>query len=817
MAVHMLELNNSERLITLPTLALRGLCIFSNTVIHFDVGRTKSIKAIEHAMTKNHFIFLVAQKDLQTDNPTKKELYRMGTIAKIKQVLKMPGENLRILVEGISRAEIVEVVQSDPYFVATVKEINDSIFSVQNDIMAQALVRTVHNAFNDYLEYVPKIPNEIVLGIMDEKDPGRLADALAANLPLQLEDKQAILEELNHAERAKLIMSILANEIDVAQLEVNINKKVKDNIDKNQREYYLREQLKVIQGELGEGDAISMECGEYTERITKAKLPEEVEKRLLKEIERLSKTSLGSAEGGVIRTYLDTCLDLPWNKVTRDRKNILQAEKILNKDHYGMEKVKERILELLAVKQLNTDLKGQIICLYGPPGVGKTSVAKSIARALNRKFGRLSLGGMRDEADIRGHRKTYVGAMPGRIMNAVKLAGSKNPVILLDEIDKMGSDYKGDPSSAMLEVLDSEQNAAFRDHYIEFPFDLSNVLFITTANTLDTIPRPLLDRMELIELTSYTLEEKVEIAKRHLLPKQLKKHGIKKSALVLADDILRDIIQSYTRESGVRTLERELAALCRKTAKILVTEDKKRVIVTKDNLSKFLGVERYSDDKVSENDEVGVACGLAWTSVGGEILEVEVNVVSGSGKVELTGNLGDVMKESAYSAISYIRSRAEVLGIPKDFYKNNDLHINFPEGAVPKDGPSAGITVATAIISALTGHPIRRDVAMTGEITIRGRVLPIGGLKEKTMAAYRAGIETVIVPEANKKDLSEIDKVVAQKLNFVTASHMDKVLKIALIESGENTTVKKGEDKPLVPTNLFDLGEHNNIAPVLHQ
>lgn len=763
----------------IPILALRGLTVFPNMLLHFDVGREKSISALDEAMTNSQKIFLIAQRDIMVDSPAMPDLYEIGTIAHIKQILKMPGNTVRILVEGESRGRLLECVQEQPFLIGKVEPIaDDKITSVTPKL--EALVRQSYDLFEQYSSMAPKVLPDNFLNILASDDPGFIADYIAQNIMIKYTDKQSILEELKPAKRLEKINRILRREIEILRIESDLQERVQENITKGQKDYILREQLKVIQSELGEAEDGDNELAEYTKKIKKLKLIPEVEEKLLKEVSRLAKQPAASSEASVIRNYLDICLDLPWNTSTKERADIKAAKKILDADHYGLEKVKDRILEFIAVKQLAPDISGQIICLVGPPGVGKTSVAMSIARSLNRKLARLSLGGIKDEAEIRGHRKTYVGAMPGRIINAIKQAGSNNALLLLDEIDKLGNDYRGDPSAALLEVLDPEQNSTFRDHFLEIPFDLSKVMFITTANTTETIPRALLDRMEIIELPSYTDEEKLQIAKRHLLPKQMARHGLSKAMLRMTDDAIREIISCYTRESGVRNLERELASVCRKAAKWLAEEEVKRVVVNASNLEQLLGVRRYHPEKISAYDEVGVVTGLAWTSVGGETLEVEVNVVDGSGKLELTGNLGDVMKESVKAAMTYIRSRAAQLHINPDFYKTKDIHVHFPEGAIPKDGPSAGITICTAMVSALSGTPVRRDLAMTGEITLRGRVLPIGGLKEKTMAALRYGIKTVIIPADNEKDLSEIDPLVRSRLNFITVNHVDAVIAEAL-------------------------------------
>ena len=771
----------TNTMVTMPALALRGLTIFPNMLLHFDVGRESSIKALDEAMTSGQTIFLVAQRDLAVENPQEGDLYTIGTISNVRQILRLPGDNVRVMVEGISRGRLCHVVESAPYLVAQVEEIPAEV-SVKRSARTEALIRQTYELFESYIELAPKMTQDILLSVLSSEDPGYIADYIAQNLPMRTGDKQVILEELRPVRRLEKLSQNLRREVEILELEQEMQNKVRDQLTRSQRDYVLREQLKVLQQELGEDQQGSgdQEFDDYRRQISAAKLPEEVREKLEKELRRLEKQPFGSAEATVIRNYLDTVLELPWGKKTKERVNVEAARKVLDTDHYGLDKVKERILEFLAVKQLAPQLKGQILCLVGPPGVGKTSIASSVARAIHRNMARISLGGVHDEAEIRGHRKTYVGAMPGRVIAAIQQAGSCNPLLLLDEIDKLGNDQRGDPASALLEVLDGEQNGTFRDHFLEVPFDLSDVLFITTANTLDTIPRPLLDRMEVIELSSYTDEEKVQIARRHLLPKELKRHGLTKAQLRLTDDAIRALIRGYTRESGVRVLERELGALCRKAAMRVVSNGVKSVSITDKNLEAYLGIPRYHPDHLPQAEQVGVVNGLAWTSVGGEILEVEVCVVPGSGKIELTGNLGDVMKESAHTALTCIRSRAQQLGIEGDFYKTKDIHIHFPEGAVPKDGPSAGIAITTAMVSALTNTAVKRELAMTGEITLRGRVLPIGGLKEKTMAAYRNGITTVIIPADNEKDLEEIDPTVRSGLRFVTAEQIDTVLAEAL-------------------------------------
>ncbi|HEX9062955.1 MAG TPA: endopeptidase La, partial [Clostridia bacterium] len=731
--------------------------------------------------------------------PGVEDIYPVGTISKVKQLLKLPGDTIRVLVEGVSRAEVSEITQEEPFFAA---EVEEKIYMPDENgkYEIEALKRRVSSTFDEYAKLNTKISPETVLSIMSIEDPVQISDVIAANIFLSIENKQEILNEFNPSERLETLLKIMLKEIEILEIEKNINAKVRKQIDKMQKEYYLREQLKAIQSELGDREGPQGEVEEFKEKLKTANLPEEAEKKVLKELDRLLKMAPGSAEGSVIRTYLDWIFDLPWNKSTEEVVDLKRAEEILDEDHYGLEKVKERIIEYLAVRKLKNSLKGPILCLAGPPGVGKTSIARSIARSLNRNYVRMSLGGVKDEAEIRGHRRTYVGAMPGRIVNALKQAGSKNPLILLDEIDKMSSDYRGDPASAMLEVLDAEQNFSFRDHYMELPFDLSDVMFITTANNLDTVPRPLLDRMEVIHLSSYTEEEKVNIAEKYLLPKQMEAHGISSKSLKVDEPTIRDIVNYYTREAGVRTLEREISSVCRKAAKMLISENRKLVKVTPGNLEKFLGVKKFRYDKANERDEVGIATGLAWTPVGGDTLSIEVNIMNGNGKLELTGHLGEVMKESARTGMSFIRSKAELYNIDKDFFTKYDIHIHVPEGAIPKDGPSAGITIATAMISALSGIPVRKNVAMTGEITLRGRVLPIGGLKEKVLAAHRAGIDTIIIPIDNKKDIEDIPENVRKKLRFVPVQEMDTVLNTALVlEKAKKITDIRSDNNIIVP------------------
>ena len=768
---------------TMPVLALRGLTIFPNMLLHFDVGRGASIKALDEAMTEGLPIFLVAQRDLTVEEPGEKDLFTVGTVSSVKQILRLPGDNVRVMVEGSARGRLVSLSKTSPFLQGEV-EVLPVPEHTRNTPKTEALIRSTYELFERYAELSPRMTGDVLISVLSSEDPGYIADYIAQNIAMRASDKQAILEELQPVRRLTKLAHALSREVSILELEQEVQSKVREQLSDNQRDYVLREQLKVLRQELGESEDGDSEQDEYRARIEKAHLPEEAAQKAEKELSRLAKQPFGSAEATVIRNYLDVLLDLPWNKRTKERTDVAAARKVLDADHYGLQKVKERILEFLAVRQLAPELKGQVLCLVGPPGVGKTSIAMSVARATGRKLTRISLGGVHDEAEIRGHRKTYVGAMPGRIIDGIRRAGSCNPLLLLDEIDKLASDIHGDPASALLEVLDGEQNSTFRDNFLEMPFDLSQVFFITTANTTDTIPRPLLDRMEVIELSSYTDEEKLQIAKEHLLPKERKRHGLKKAQLKLTDDAIRALITGYTRESGVRVLERRIAALCRKTAMKIVSDDVKQVSLTASDLEGFLGPKPYHPDHRETESLVGVVNGLAWTQVGGEMLQVEVNVVPGTGKVELTGNLGDVMKESAKAALSYIRSRAQRLGIDEDFYKTKDLHVHFPEGAVPKDGPSAGITITTAMVSALTNTPVRQDVAMTGEVTLRGRVLPIGGLREKTMAALRNGMKTVLIPADNMGDLEEIDQTVRAALKFIPVEQVDQVLSVVLETDG---------------------------------
>ena len=766
--------------ITMPALAMRGLVVFPNVVMHFDVSREKSEMALKSALSDNKLIFLTAQKDDTVEDPAIKDLYQVGVVAEIRQTLKGADNIIRVLVEGKYRAKLMDIVQKEPYLVANVKEFPEVKNIHTEDVEIEAVMRAIKQSFYQYCIVMPRMPKELIESVMREENPFNLFDVLASNIPLVVEDKEMLLEESHIISRLGMLLAMISREVEVLDIERSIQERVREQLDSTQREYYLREQMKAIASQLGEDEEYVEETDEYSERIMKLELSEETQKKLLTEADRLTKMSPSSQESFVIRNYLDNVLELPWNKMTEDNTDINEVKDVLDNDHYGLEKVKERILENISVRELNPDIKGQIICLVGPPGIGKTSIGKSIAKAMGKNYQRISLGGVRDESDIRGHRKTYIGAMPGRVINAMKLAGSKNPLILLDEIDKMTHDMRGDPSSALLEVLDSEQNSAFRDHYIEVPFDLSKVLFVTTANTTQTIDPPLLDRMDVIELTSYTREEKFNIAKKHLVPKQLKENGLKSAMLKFTDGALYVLIDNYTREAGVRTLERRIAELCRKAAKSIVSGEKKSVRISEKNIEQYLGTKKYLDDDHSKENEIGIVNGLAWTSVGGVLMPLEASVFDGKGTIETTGSLGDVMKESARIAVSYVRSVADKYGISGEFYKEKDIHIHAPEGATPKDGPSAGVTMTTALVSALANIPVRHDVAMTGEITLHGKVLPIGGLREKTMAAYKAGMKTVIIPAANKGDLEEVDNVVKDNIQFIYAEKLSDVLEVAL-------------------------------------
>lgn len=761
----------------MPAVALRGLVCLPDMILHFDVSRKKSIAALEAAMVKDQMVFLVAQKDPDEEDPKQEDLYTAGAMAKVKQIVKMPENMVRVVAEGKFRAELDEMISVYPYLLTDVI-IHDREEKVENENEAEAMRRVLEEIVQKFIDAGAKFGPEITRQMQQAEDIVKLTNQLCANMPMRWQDRQTLAEKMDFRERYEELCRIMEKEYDVLLINQDIQNKVKSRLEKNQRDYVLREQMKLIREELG--DDMQSEIDEYEKKLEELKAPDVVKEKLEKEISRFKASAGNSAETGVLRTYIDTLFEMPWSKTSRDNKNIDKAAKILREDHYGLEKVKERILEFLSVRLLTKKGDSPILCLVGPPGTGKTSIARSIARALNKKYVRISLGGVHDEAEIRGHRRTYIGAMPGRIASGLSHAGVKNPVMLLDEIDKVSTDYKGDTFSALLEVLDSEQNSKFRDNYLELPLDLSDVLFIATANSLSTIPRPLLDRMEIIEINTYTQNEKLHIAKEHLIEKQMKANGIKAKQLTISDKAIEDIILYYTRESGVRGLERCLGDICRKTARMILQDGKKNVKVTEKNLEHFLGTKKYDYEMANAKNEIGIVRGLAWTSVGGDTLSIEVNVMPGKGKFELTGHLGDVMKESAMAAISYIRSVSDQFNIDREFFEKNDIHIHIPEGAVPKDGPSAGVTMATAMLSAITGIPVRADVAMTGEITLRGRVLPIGGLREKSIAAKVAGIHTVIVPEKNRRDIKELDKEITKDMKFVYASTMADILPVAL-------------------------------------
>ena len=765
----------------MPAVALRGMVILPGMVAHFDVSRAKSIKAVEEAMMDEQKIFLVAQKDVEQENPDIEDLFKIGIIAEVKQVIKLQNNIVRILVEGKERAELSAFLENPDYLLAEIIRFDEEVDDGLPEEAKEAMLRSIQETFGKYVVVNPKMGKELQRQLSEITDLEKLMNQLANSLPVHFEEKQKILDAVSMTERYEVLMALLLKEIEIIAIKNDFQAKVKAHVDKNQKEYLLREQMKVIREELGE-DNTESDADHFMDALGKIKADKEVKEKIKKEIDRFKNISSSSSESAVARGYIETLLELPWNKISRDNKDLKNAEQILNADHYGLEKVKERMLEFLAVRNLTSKGESPIICLVGPPGTGKTSIARSVAKALDKKYVRISLGGVRDEAEIRGHRRTYVGAMPGRIVNGLRSAGVKNPLMLLDEIDKMSSDYKGDTASALLEVLDAEQNKKFRDHYVEIPIDLSEVLFIATANSVQDIPRPLLDRMELIEVTSYTENEKLHIAKEHLLAKQMERNGIRPEQLAITDKAMAKIISGYTREAGVRNLERKLGEICRKAARPLYEGEKEKIKVTEQNLEKFLGKEKYSFDKKNDTDEVGIVRGLAWTSVGGDTLEIEVNIMPGKGEFQLTGQLGDVMKESAQAGISYIRSVSEEYHIPKKFFQENDIHIHIPEGAVPKDGPSAGITMATAMLSAITKTPVRADVAMTGEITLRGRVLPIGGLKEKTLAAKNAGIKTICVPKKNEKDIDEISPEIKKGLEIVFVEQMKDVLDVAFVK-----------------------------------
>ncbi len=794
----MLPLDNTA--VRLPLLALRGLVVFPKTVASFDVARKKSANALKAAMDGNQLLFVATQKDFYVEEPSDKDLYEIGTVVRIKQVLKVSDNVIKVLVEGLYRAKRLTFKNGAQFLVADVLQCEEKVLP-NREVYKESLLRRIKTRFKSYVAVLPSIAPDVVMTVENTADIGFLCDFIAFNVPAPFDDKQYVLEQTSISKRAKILLELLDKEREITEIDRKINEKTRAAIDENQKQYYLREQMKIISTELY-GDDSADEIDEYYEKLNKLEAVDSVKDALAVHIAKLSKMPQGSHEGTVERNYLDLCLALPWKKGTPVFSDIVKAEKILNRDIYGMDKVKIRILELLSVFKLSGEIKGQIICLVGPPGVGKTSIGRTIAECMGRKFARISLGGVHDEAEIRGHRKTYIGAMPGKIINAVKQAGSSNPLILLDEVDKLGSDYKGDPSSALLEVLDPEQNATFVDHYVEIPFDLSKTLFVATANSLDTIPAPLRDRMEIIELGSYTREEKWSIAKLHLVAKQLEHHGMKKSQLKFTDDALYDLIDFYTRESGVRRLERTIASLCRKSAKLIAGGEKSRVTIKATDLEAMLGKHKYKPEMILPKDEIGIINGLAWTQVGGEIMQLEIATMKGTGKVELTGSLGDVMKESAKAAISFVRANAEKYGIDPDFYKDIDIHIHATEAAVPKDGPSAGVTITTGLISALTNRPVRRDVAMTGEVTIRGRVLPIGGLKEKTMAAYTGGVKTVFIPKANVPDLDEVDKKVKENVEFISVELVDEIIEKALLPLNEKKAEWQLENKMVLEPNI---------------
>ncbi|MBO6014586.1 MAG: endopeptidase La [Oscillospiraceae bacterium] len=785
-----METMNNEQF-ALPMIPLRGLNVFPGMFLTFEVERASSLGALGNALNGDRLIFLAAQTDMAEDVPEGKDIYSVGVVCRIRQQLRVPrGNGARLMVEGLYRAEALSIVTDPDGYSAVLRALPDKKDRIAAERL-EALMRNALSLFEEYIHLNSDMLPEQILDVVSNPKPAQLAFYIAQNVRLSVDDKQKILEELQPSKRLALLGKLLNNELNILTIEKELNEATQEEINRNQREYFLHEEMKLIRSELGEDVMDDVDL--YREKIESLPVSDEIREKLLKEVNHLSKQPFGSSEASVIRSYLDTCLELPWGVKTQETIDIVKARKILDSDHYGLDKVKERIIEYLAVKQLSPEVKGGLLCLVGPPGTGKTSVAMSIARATNRKLVRIALGGVHDEAEIRGHRKTYVGSMPGRIINGVIQSGSCNPLMVLDEIDKLGSDYRGDPAAALLEALDGEQNSKFRDNFLEIPFDLSEIFFITTANTTDTIPRALLDRMEVIELSSYTDEEKLQIARRHLLPKQRKKHGLNGASLKITDDAIRRMIVSYTRESGVRVLEREIARVCRKTAAGIASGTYRSLTLTPSKIEAFLGPEKYKSESLLRRDEVGLVRGLAWTSVGGETLDVEVSAVEGTGKIEMTGNLGNVMKESVSAAITFIRSRAKQLGIASDFYKTMDIHIHFPEGAVPKDGPSAGITVCIAVISALTGMKVRHDVAMTGEITLRGRVLAIGGLKEKTMAALRNGVRTVIIPQDNVTDLEEIDQTVRSRLEFFPVSCADEAIRLALIPSGLDAAASQGQ------------------------
>lgn len=773
---------SEETKVLFPCIPLRGVSIFPNTVIHFDIGREKSIRALEKAMTDDKLLFVSSQKDENVLIPTFDDIYHVGTIVKVKQMLKIQGDAVRVLVEGICRAELVERIDGESYMSCSVRQIEENGSMEELSLEDKAAMRILRDSFIEYAALTGQVSDDLVDKAVSGENPAAVTDKIANELLISVKRKQKVLEALELSQRIQILTAVIAEENEIAVIEKELSQKVKENIDNNQKEYFLREKMKAIQEELGVNEDAGIEAADWLKELSELHLSEKVEEKIKKEIGKFSKMMPSSAEATVIRNYVETILALPWNKASKASVNLKKAEKILNEDHYGLDKVKERVLEYLAVIHLSKAIKGPILCLVGPPGVGKTSIARSIARASGREFVRMSLGGVRDEAEIRGHRRTYIGAIPGRVISCLKDAGTNNPVFLLDEVDKIGADFKGDPASALLEVLDPEQNSTFTDHFLEVPFDLSKVMFITTANSVDTIPRPLLDRMEIVEVPGYTEEEKVKIAQRYLIPKKVKEHGLKKENIKISEKAVRDLINYYTRESGVRNLEREIANLCRKTARKIVAGKAKSYSITPSNLEKYLGKHRFRFDTVEGENQVGVTTGLAWTAVGGDTLQIETIAVAGTGKLVLTGQLGDVMQESAKAGVSYIRSVADKLGIDEEFYKKLDIHVHVPEGAVPKDGPSAGVTMCTAVISTLTGIPVRRDVAMTGEITLRGKVLPVGGIREKVLAAHRAGIKKVLLPKDNEPDIDEIPAAVRRQLEFVLIDSADQALSEALVK-----------------------------------
>ena len=781
-------LDEEQGLIMLPLVALRGLVVFPNMTLHFDVGRKKTIAALNYAMANNEKVVLVTQKDSAVDEPVFDDLYKVGVVCSVKQMIRIPNsKNMRVIVEGLYRCSLIEMMSTKPYYLVAAEphENNHSSASVEND----AYTHSIKSEFNEYARIFGKISNEVVSKIISISDVGELCDYVCSNTFFDYPLKQQVLDKIDPFERAQVLLKNLSKEIITLDLEAEITKKVHEEIDQNQKDYFLREEMRIIAEQLGDSDNPAEEADEYKSKIQKLKCSDEIKSKLLKECDKLMKMPQGSHEGTVVRNYIDKCLEIPFGKFTKETLNLEKSRKVLDSDHYGLDKVKVRIIEALAAHKRNPDYNGQILCLYGPPGVGKTSIVKSLAKSMNRKYVRIALGGIYDESEIRGHRRTYIGSMPGKIVDAVIKSGVMNPIILLDEIDKLVKDFKGDPSSALLEALDPEQNFSFTDHYIDFPVDLSHVMFVTTANDTSTISAPLYDRMEIIELNSYTYDEKFNIAKKHLIKEELKKHGLSSKELKITDDAVYKIIESYTREAGVRGLKKEIASLCRK-AILLLDEGAKSVRISAKNISDFLGTEKYIEDYYSDIDQVGTVNGLAWTQVGGTVLPIEVSALDGTGKIELTGNLGDVMKESAKTAVSYVRSRAESYGIEKDFYKKKDIHIHAPEAAVPKDGPSAGLALTTALVSELCNIPIKSKVAMTGEISLKGKALPIGGLKEKSMAAYKAGCDTVIIPKANEKDLADVSSEVKNAVNFVTVTSFDEVLPIAL------TSLPKKNNEP---------------------